>query len=182
MAGGARALLARRGELTGDLTLKVSVAASVRAPHDKTTGNLVGIMIVALPVGEPDPLRRLQQIARSTAERKRIPPYQPAGRLMQRWMVHVMDRQRLVNLLASNLPGPSQTMYFAGSKILEVFQIGVVQGNLPLSVGALSYAGQLNLDIVGDVDAVPDLAAFATGTIEELERLDASRCAHTIPG
>ncbi len=87
-AGGARALLAGRGELTPDLMLKVSVAASVRAPaRESATGNLVGIMVVPLPVGEPDAIRRLEQIAQSTAERKRLPPYQPAGRFMQRWMV-----------------------------------------------------------------------------------------------
>jgi diacylglycerol O-acyltransferase len=64
-------------------------------------------------------------------------------------------------------------MYFAGAKILEVFQIGVVQGNVPLQVGVLSYAGQLNFDIVGDADLVADLAAFAKGTADDLQRLRA---------
>jgi diacylglycerol O-acyltransferase len=179
MAGGAHAMLAARGEHRRDLVLKVSVSASVRAlTSEKQTGNLVGIMVVPVPVGEPDPFRRLEQIARATAERKRLPPYQPAGRLMQRWMVHVMNRQRLVNLLASNLAGPSAPMYFAGAKILEVFQIGVVQGNLALTVGVLSYAGQLNFDIVGDIDAVPGLAVFAKGVTDELERLGARFPAH----
>ena len=82
-----------------------------------------------------------------------------------------MFHQRLVNLLASNLAGAPMHLYFAGAKVLEVFQAGVVQGNLTLSVGVLSYAGQLNVDIVGDIDAVPDLTVFATGLREELERL-----------
>ena len=81
-----------------------------------------------------------------------------------------MNRQRLVNLLMSNLPRPPQPMYFAGAKILEVFPIGVIQGNLSLEVGVLSYAGQLNFDIVGDANVVPDLAAFASGVAEDLER------------
>ena len=183
MAGGARAMLAARGELRRDLVLKVSVAASVRAlTNEKQTGNLAGIIVVPVPVGEPDPFRRLEQIARATAGRKRLPPYQPAGRLMQRWMVHVMNRQRLVNLLESNLPGPSAPMYFAGAKILKVFQIGVVQGNLALTVGVLSYAGQLNVDIVGDIDAVPGLAVFANGLTDELERLGARSPAQAIAG
>ena len=133
MAGGARALLAGRGELHPDLVLKVSVAASVRAPTGSSqAGNLVGVLLVPLPVGEEDPIRRLEQIARATAKRKRLPPYQPAARLLQRWMIRSMNRQRRINLLMSNLPGPPQPMYFAGAKILEVFQIGVVQGNVPV--------------------------------------------------
>jgi diacylglycerol O-acyltransferase / wax synthase len=174
IAGGARALLAGRGELRRPLVLKVSVAASVRGPTSAAqAGNLVGILIVPVAVGEEDPIRRLEQMARATAERKRLPPYQPAARLLQRWMVRTMNRQRRINLLMSNLPGPQQHMYFAGARILEVFQIGVVQGNVAVQGGALSYAGQLNLDIVADADLVPDLAVFANGMAEDLERLGA---------
>jgi len=174
MAGGARALLAGRGELDRDLVLKVSVAASVRAPTGSSqVGNLVGILLVPLPVGEEDPIRRLEQIARATAKRKRLPPYQPAARFLQRRMIRSMNRQRTINLLMSNLPGPPQPMYFADAKILEIFQIGVVQGNVPLQIGVLSYAGQLNFDIVGDTDIVPDLHAFARGIADDLERLNA---------
>jgi WS/DGAT/MGAT family acyltransferase len=172
IAGGARALLAGRGELQRPLVLKVSVAASVRAPASAAqAGNLVGILVVPLPVGEEDPIRRLEQIARATAERKLLPPYQPAARFLQRWMIRTMNRQRRVNLLMSNLPGPPQPLYFAGAKILEVFQIGVVQGNVAVQVGALSYAGQLNIDIVADANLVPDLTVFANGMIEDLQRL-----------
>jgi diacylglycerol O-acyltransferase / wax synthase len=175
LAGGARALLAGRGQLRSELVLKVSVAASVRASTSSSqSGNLVGVLLIPLPVGQQDPVQRLEQIARATAERKRLPPYQPSARLLQRWMIRSMNRQRRINLLMSNLPGPPQPMYFAGTKILEVFQIGVVQGNVPLQVGALSYAGQLNLDIVGDVDRVPDLAVFARGMADDLERLGAT--------
>lgn len=174
IAGGARALLAGRGELQRPLVLKVSVAASVRAPTSASqAGNLVGILLVPVPVGEEDPIRRLAQIARATAERKRLPPYQPAARFLQRWMIRTMNRQRRINLLMSNLPGPAQPMYFADAKILEVFQIGVVQGNVAVQVGALSYAGQLNFDIVADANLVPDLTVFANGMIEDLERLGA---------
>jgi diacylglycerol O-acyltransferase / wax synthase len=174
IAGGARALLAGRGELQRPLVLKVSVAASVRAPASASqAGNLVGVLLVPVPVGEEDPIRRLEQIARATAERKRLPPYQPAARFLQRWMIRTMNRQRRINLLMSNLPGPPQPMYFAGAKILELFQIGVVQGNVAVQVGALSYAGQLNFDIVADAHLVPDLTAFANGMTEDLERLGA---------
>jgi len=175
IAGGARALLAGRGELQRTLELKVSVAASVRAPASASqAGNLVGILLVPLPIGEEDPIRRLEQIARATAERKRLPPYQPAARFLQRAMIRTMNRQRRINLLMSNLPGPPQPMYFVGAKILEVFQIGVIQGNVAVQVGALSYAGQLNFDIVADANLVPDLTVFANAMTEDLECLGAT--------
>lgn len=172
VAGGARSLLDARGELRPGLVLKASVAASLRGPSEQPqSGNRAGIMIVPLPVGEPDADRRLVGIVGATTERKRQPPYQPNARLPQRWMVRVMARQRLVNLLVSNLPGPPAPLYFAGARVREIFQIGVVQGNISVSIGALSYAGQLSFDIVGDCDATPDLAVFAGGVPDALEQL-----------
>jgi diacylglycerol O-acyltransferase len=173
VAGGARALLAARGELTPGLTLKASVPVSVRSPADGPAGgNRVGLMLVPLPVGDADARQRLRRIARATAERKQLPPLQPNARVGQRWMARTMPRQRLVNLFTSDLPGPPEPMSFAGAQVLELFQIGVVQGNIAISVGALSYAGQLNLAVVADRDAVPDLAAFVAGMSAALERLD----------
>jgi diacylglycerol O-acyltransferase / wax synthase len=182
VAGGARSLLNARGEMGPGLVLKASVAASVRGQADQQArGNRVGIMIVPLPVGEPDPVRQLRRIATATAERKRRPPYQPSGRLLQPWMARVMSRQRLVNLLVSNLPGPPDRLSFAGARILEMFQIGVVQGNVTVSIGALSYAGQLNFDVIGDRDAVPDLEAFADGMSDTLRRLGVLACGGARP-
>ncbi len=88
-------------------------------------------------------------------------------------MTRVMSRQRLVNLFTSDLPGPAAPLYVAGARVLEVFQVGTVQGNVTLAVGVLSYAGQLNFSILGDAGAVPDLAAFASGLSDTLTRLGA---------
>lgn len=176
MAGGARRLLESRGELRPDLVLRVSVAASLRGRGDEVvSGNEVGVRYAPLPVCEPDAVGRLEYIAAVTAPQRDEAAYQPGGRILQRWMVRAMFHQKLVNLLVSNLPGPAATMYFAGARVLEVFQVGLVQGNIPLSVGVLSYAGQLNFDIVADADAIPDLLAFVEGLSAALEELGAVR-------
>jgi diacylglycerol O-acyltransferase len=172
VAGGARQLLSARGEVSPGLALKASVAASNRRQADGTaSGNRAGIMLVPLPVDEPDPVRRLTEIARLTRARKRYPPYQPAARFAQRGMVRAMSRQRLVNLFTSNLPGPPEPLYLAGARVLELFQAGVVQGNVTVAVGVLSYAGQLNFCILGDADTVPDLKVFADGLSDALAQL-----------
>jgi diacylglycerol O-acyltransferase / wax synthase len=179
VAGGARRLLQGRGELTSGLVVKASVPVSIRGPVQAgASGNRVGVMIVPLPVGKSSSADCLVAIIQATRERKRRPPYQPSARLLQRWFVHAMSRQRVVNLLVSNLPGPTTPLSCAGTGVREMFQIGVVQGNVPVSVGVLSYAGQLNVEIVGDPDAVPDLADFAAGvsaTLHQLGALDSAR-------
>jgi diacylglycerol O-acyltransferase / wax synthase len=78
IAGGACALLAGRGELRCPLVLTVSVAASVRALTSASqVGNLVGVLLVPVPLGEEDPIRRLEQIARATAEESVSLPTSP---------------------------------------------------------------------------------------------------------
>jgi diacylglycerol O-acyltransferase / wax synthase len=174
VAGGARQLLASRGELRPGLALKATVAAAARDPADLApSGNRAAIMLVPLPAGEPDPARRLAQIARLTRARKRYPPYQPGARFAQRAMIWAMSHQRLVNLFTSNLPGPPEPLYLSGARVLDLFQVGVVQGNVTVGIGVLSYAGQLNFSILGDADAVPDLKTFAGGVSDALTQLGA---------
>jgi diacylglycerol O-acyltransferase / wax synthase len=174
VAGGAQRLLDDRGELTPGLVLQASVPASLRGPMgDVAAGNQVGVMIVPLRLADADPASRLSLIAETTATCKRQPLHQPNTRLLQRWMVRVMKRQHLVNLIVSNVPGPCVPLYIAGVRVTEIFQIGAVQGNVTISVGAFSYAGQLNLDVVGDPDALPDLTIFTDGVADTLSRLGA---------
>ena len=163
VSGGARELLRSRHELGPGLVLRAMVPVSERSAEDAPTGgNLVSMMTVPLPVGEADPIKRLERIAKETAERKR--------RLLRRWatfptlLTALMKRQRLVNLFTSNVTGPPVSMYFAGARVLDVFQIGPIQGNVRLSVGVISYAGRLNFDMVGDADSLPDLNVFGERT------------------
>lgn len=46
-----------------------------------------------------------------------------------------------------------------------------MQGNVSIAAGTLSYAGQVNIDIVSDADVVPDLGLFAEGLADELAEL-----------
>jgi diacylglycerol O-acyltransferase / wax synthase len=71
------------------------------------------------------------------------------------------------------LPGPASPLCLAGARIREMYQIGIVGGNVTVNVGALSYAGQLTIAVAGDPEAVPDLAVVAAGIADTLEHLGA---------
>jgi diacylglycerol O-acyltransferase / wax synthase len=83
----------------------------------------------------------------------------------------MFPRQRSVNLVVSNVPGPPMALYLAGAPILELFPMLPPMGNLTLVVAALSYAEQLNLTAVGDRDSCPDVEVFAHGLRGALDDL-----------
>jgi diacylglycerol O-acyltransferase / wax synthase len=180
VTGGLRALLAARGTPVDGLTLYASVPVALRAQTDTAgLGNQVGLMVVPLPVGEPDPVQRLQQITRATTERKRRPErlasLRPVGSLtILRALNRYSRHQRVVDLFVTNVPGPKRPLYLLGARLLEAFPVVQVAGNVPLSVAVLSYAGQLNIGIQSDPDGLPDLDVFADGLCRSLEELGAA--------
>jgi diacylglycerol O-acyltransferase len=69
VAGGLRQLLARRGEDAQGLVLRAMVPISLHQEQPgQAQGNQDGWMIVPLPLGESDPVRRLQLIAAQTQD------------------------------------------------------------------------------------------------------------------
>jgi WS/DGAT/MGAT family acyltransferase len=177
VAGGLRRLLAGRGEPVQELVLRVMVPISLHQEQPgQARGNQDGIMLVPLSLGEPDPARRLDLIAAETAARKhKAHPLVTTGLFrfvaVQRASYRHLPRQRSVNLSVTNVPGPPVPLYLAGARLLELFPVAPIQGNVTLTVAVLSYAGQLNLTAIADRDTCPDVEVFTQGVRGELDDL-----------
>jgi WS/DGAT/MGAT family acyltransferase len=177
VAAGYADLFRSRGEPIKGVVLRAFVPVSLhREQPGQARGNVDAGMLVPLPIGERDDVRRLEHIAAETAERKKK-SRPPAGSmfrtvLLQRAFLRLMPRQRFMNAYVADVPGPPIPLYLAGAPLLEVFPIVPLTANISIGVGALSYAGQLNLAIVADRDLCPDLEVFVDGARRSLEALE----------
>jgi WS/DGAT/MGAT family acyltransferase len=174
-AGGLRAVLRGRGEPVEDTTLRTYVPVSLRPRRDgPQQGNLIAQMAVPLAMRESPADEGLRRIAAETLTRKARARTSLAtlirGRLANRLMVVAVMRQR-VNVTTASIPGPATPLYLCGARVLEVFPMVPLVANEPLAVGALSYAGELNIGVVADRDAYPDLDVFVNGARQELQKL-----------
>lgn len=174
VTAGLRELLSARGEAVDGITLRAMVPVSMHR-DDARHGNLLGSMLVPLPVGVGESDRRLRLIAAETVGRKRRvgPRRVPVLRSTraQRGMLRLLARQRAYNTYVADIPGPTAPLYLAGVRLLEVFAVVALMGNLTVGVGAFSYDGQLNITVVGDRDGCPDLDVFLQGARAELNAL-----------
>ena len=55
--------------------------------------------------------------------------------------------------------------------LVEAFPVVPIMGNVPLGIGALSYAGQFNITVIADRDSCPDAGVFTAGLRASLEDL-----------
>jgi WS/DGAT/MGAT family acyltransferase len=188
VAGGLRQLLASRDVDVSGLVQRAMVTISQHEDQrGPAQGNKPGWMMVPLPVGEPDPVRRLAMIATETAARKlKARPQAGTGifrfAAAQRVWYRQFPRQRSVNIVVTNVAGPPVPLYLAGARLLELFPVMPTMGNLTLVVAVLSYAGQLNLTAVGDRDGCRDVEVFAQGVRSSLDDLARSVLVPTAPG
>jgi WS/DGAT/MGAT family acyltransferase len=177
LAAGLRALLASRGECVDGLVLRAAVPVSLHAQRPgRPQGNLDGMMAMPLPVGEGDDIRRLRLIAADTRDRRK--KARPQGGVLfrnptiQKAFLGLMGRQHFMNTYAANVPGRASPLYLAGARVLELFPIVPITGNISIGVGALSYAGQFNITAVADRDLVPDIETFTEGMRRSLHVLE----------
>jgi WS/DGAT/MGAT family acyltransferase len=182
VAGGLRHLLTSRGEAVDGLTLKAMVPVSVRDDTERMKlGNRVSAMFAPLPVGEADPVERLRAAREAMSglkDRKQAIGAEVLVSLTEYASPTLLDlaarlahRQRFFNLVVTNVPGPQVPLYCMGARMLEAFPIVPLAANQTVCVGILSYDGALNIGLLGDRDASPDLAVFAEGIEKSFDEL-----------
>ena len=169
VAGGLRRLMVSRGEDLGCSSLRASVAVSLHPSDDgATVGNLVGTVVVPLPLERLEPASMLARIGAAAALAKSRQRAVVTSGLMvylaktgfTRWYIR---RQHLINVLTTNLVGPPTPLYLAGARLEEAIAIPPIAGNVTVSFAALSYAGALDLSVIADAASWPDLDVLVEG-------------------
>lgn len=169
VAGAVRTYLTRRRVNPDPLDFRVAAPVSVRQDEDRgTLGNKVSSWIVRLPIGEPDPVRRLQDIRAVTRELKES--HQALGVSMLMAAAEWTPSQLLslgaraasgpINMIVTNVPGPQFPLYMLGARLLEMYPVVPLLESTGLGIALFSYNGKLCWGFNSDLDLVPDPAAF----------------------
>jgi len=170
LAGGYRRYLLDRGEPLDSMVLRAIVPVSRRMPGQPVrTGNLASAMFVELPVDLADRGARLRAVAARTAEQKsgevadataavvQMADHVPAALFALGARAYGRSGQGRVNVVASNIPGPSQAQYLAGRRVLELMPYVPTAQEIRATAAMVSYAGRLTIGITGDAEALPDV-------------------------
>ena len=184
VAGGLRAWMERHGAAPHELRVKVPVSLHARDAHPDALANRDSYICVALPLDEPDPVRRLREINAATVDCKRHHDAETLDALfgelghaappLARFVTRVTASPRVFALCVSNVPGPAEDRFVAGAHVARMLSLAEIGEHHALRVTALSYAGTVAFGLCADPAAVEDLGAVAAGIEGEAATLLAS--------
>ncbi|HET9719093.1 MAG TPA: WS/DGAT domain-containing protein, partial [Solirubrobacteraceae bacterium] len=170
---------------TDELVLKAMVPVSVRADAERgALGNRVAAMWAPLPVGLDDPAERLRVISRAMAGVKEsgqavgakvlsdLSGFAPPTIMAQ--AMRLQARQRLFNLVVTNVPGPQMPLYVLGRQLQAIYPMVPLAQNTALGIAIMSYHGTMNFGLNGDYDALPEIETLADELRAAIEDLIAA--------
>jgi diacylglycerol O-acyltransferase / wax synthase len=184
VAGALGRYMRLHGEPT-DEVLKAMVPVSVRADVERgALGNRVAAMWAPVPVGITDPVQRLLAISREMEGIKEsgqavgaqvltgLSGFAPPTILAQ--AARLQARQRLFNLVVTNIPGPQFPLYMLGRELEAIYPMVPLAENTALGIAIMSYNGQLNFGLTADFDALSDVETPAEELRSSIEELVAA--------
>lgn len=163
--------LRARGHETRGVTLRAMVPVSIReAEEHGALGNRISAMMAPLPIWCEDPVERLHVVTEEMGDLKasgqavgaeiltRLTDFAPTTIVSQ--AARLQPAQRFFNLVVTNVPGPQFPLYVLGRQMESIFPMVPLAQKQALCIGIMSYNGQVNFGLIGDYDAMPDLASF----------------------
>jgi diacylglycerol O-acyltransferase / wax synthase len=181
VAGALRSWIERHHGPLPPLRVKVPVSLHDREAPDDHLANRDSFMCVTLPLGEPDPARRLLAINRQTSECKR--DHDPevidelfrdlarGSRSLERLAERLAASPRVFGLNVSNVPGPREPLYVAGCRVRSMESLAEIGQRHALRASAVSYAGTVYFGLCADPTVVDRLAYVARALEDEVEAL-----------
>ena len=187
VTGALRHWMMTRGEpLPRGATVRALVPVSVRARNRSSgpaSGNEISAYFVELPVGEDDPLRRLEQVGAAMAAHKAEGPAVGAATLillaglapptLHSLGVRLASQfsSQVYNVLVTNVPGPPRPLYALGARMLDMYPVVPLAGGQAVSVGITSYDGAMHYGLTADRTALPDVDVLAESLCDALAEL-----------
>lgn len=178
--GALRSYMLERGEHLDGITLRATVPVNLRPlEHAKQLGNHFGLVFLELPVGEANPMRRLERVAACMKVlRKSRQAVATFGALaavgmapppMQAFALEMFSRK--ASAVATNVPGPQMPLYLGGRKITDMMFWVPQTGSIGLGISILSYNGQVHFGLIADAKLMPDPDSVIRRFRPEFEKL-----------
>jgi diacylglycerol O-acyltransferase / wax synthase len=176
VGGALRKYLDGHGELP-DEPLVAACPISLREAGDESSnGNMLFGRVQTLGTDIADPLERLAAIAASTAgsrsgsdqstrtemlELVGTVPTSLLGMTAKAASVLPFSGPTLANTTVTNVPGPTEPIFFSGARLVRAAGLGPLVAGLNLIHVVASYNGTLSISATADRDALPDPATYA---------------------
>ncbi len=179
-AGALRSYMIERGESVDGITLRATVPVNLRPlEHAKKLGNHFGLVFLELPVGEENPVRRLEYVAENMRQLKSSRQAMvsfgllaamglaPAG--VQRTALELFSRK--ASAVATNVPGPPLPLYLAGCQITEQMFWVPQTGSIGIGISIMSYNNKVYFGLISDAKLLPDPDSVIQRFRPEFEKL-----------
>lgn len=184
VAGAFREELIRAGEELDGRRVHVTLPVNIR-PLEKTDvsenpddlGNQFGTVFAGLPVDIENPLERVYKIKHDMiALKQSLQPALSYGILYAAGMLPKSMQKALTesfgnktSAVLSNVPGPRESRYIAGSRIKEQMFWVPQTGDLGIGLSIISYGGQIQFGIVGDARILPNPERIVAQFVSQIE-------------
>lgn len=180
-----RALLRRGVEPARLAAVRAMVPANTRRADDRaTSGNRVALVLVRLPVDEPDPVTRLDRVRAEMASRRRagheieasdalagladaIAPWALGG------LLRLALARRAFNVIVTNVPGPAGALTLLGARLRSFHPIVNLWPGQSLAFAVTIQGGVMSGSVHSIRSVVGDLAPI----VDDLRRAFAEQTA-----
>lgn len=169
-----------------DTPLIAMVPVSLRTEDEADAGgNLVGAILCNLGTDADDPAQRLLTISESMRSNKTVFSQLPRFQALALSAVNtsalalaavpgwVTSTSPPFNIIISNVPGPTQPIYYGGARLAGNYPLSIALDGQALNITLASNAGNLDFGLVGCRRSVPHLQRLLThleSSLKDLER------------
>ncbi|MGD1110397.1 MAG: wax ester/triacylglycerol synthase family O-acyltransferase [Mycobacterium sp.] len=175
VGGALRAYLDGHGELPDDSLVAACPMSMRKAGDASSNGNVLFGRLQTLGTDVADPLKRLEAIAESTAASRSgsdstrtqlleligTVPTSLLGMTAKAASALPFSGPTIANTTVTNVPGPTEPLFFSGARLVRVAGLGPLVAGLNLIHVVASYNGTLSISATADRDSLPDPARYA---------------------
>jgi WS/DGAT/MGAT family acyltransferase len=183
VAGALGRYLESVGTPTAGLVLRAALPVNVRRQDEAgNLGNRVSYMLVGLPVGEHDPLKRFAAITEETRSLKEAQQADGVDQLLAlagalpasggAFLGQTLSMPNpLSNLQVTNVPGPLAPLYLMGRRMVDHYAWLPLGWRMGVSFAVMSYDTRMYFSVSIDADAPPHIESLAAYVADEFAAL-----------